>query len=298
MKKNKKIFGRLFMILLATAGVTSLAFIVYVLLHIFPAAFKFLLLAIAGLVAWFFYGKTRIETPEEMRRRLGYTSDTQQNDSNISNIFTTPYQNYSPQQYIPTVSTSIQRTRTPSEKLHLQIDYMDNDGIETSREIVISKKSNVDDYYIRAKCLLRNEERTFIIHRVQHCFNPETGEFIQNIKQYVDGFYYTEPKIRTSTPRKSSNHVKREPVILHLEYINADNEFTERDIRISSSKRSVQYSDYFTAYCFLRKGDRQFKVSGIQKCVNTETGKIIWNIESFLSEFYDKVLIPKPMGAK
>jgi len=174
-KKKKSFIGVLFMFLISVAGIFSLVLIAYVFFHTFPAMFKFFILGIVALAAWFFYKKRRVETPEEIRTRFGYTSDVQQN--------------YSPTQYTPPVTTPTRRTRKPSKKLHLQIDYIDNDGIETSREIVISGKTKVDNYYIHAKCLLRNEQRMFKIHMVQHCFNPETGEFVSDIKKYVDDFY-------------------------------------------------------------------------------------------------------------
>jgi tellurite resistance protein len=71
-------------------------------------------------------------------------------------------------------------------KAALRIGYVDGEGNKTFRNIDVRE---VDNYLsggmIYAFCKLRNAIRTFRIDRIQECVDMETGEIIEDVKQYL-----------------------------------------------------------------------------------------------------------------
>lgn len=202
-----------------------------------------------------------------------------------------------------------------SKELALLVEFRNPQGNYEKKRLSVGQRFNQDDGLLKAWWIDNpddnDRQQTVIqLNDIAKITNLKTGQVITNKEQFMRDFLalksdteqnekLIQPKkeasITKNTVKNRGTNSKNNPLILHLEYINADNEFTERDIRITSSKRNRAYSDYFTAYCFLRKGERQFKISGIRKCVNTETGEII-DIRNFLEHYYDKKLEIMPLG--
>lgn len=70
---------------------------------------------------------------------------------------------------------------TPSN-LKLHISYVDLKGSKTERDIIVKKYNS---RYIQAFCLLRREQRTFKIGSIVSCYDSNTGEVIDDIKEYL-----------------------------------------------------------------------------------------------------------------
>lgn len=66
---------------------------------------------------------------------------------------------------------------------NLIIQYTDSEGNETQRRI--SKITVVDIYRINAFCHLRNQIKTFAINKIKHAVNPDSGEIIEDIYNYL-----------------------------------------------------------------------------------------------------------------
>ena len=64
----------------------------------------------------------------------------------------------------------------------MHINYIDSKGEETERDIIVKKYNS---RYIQAFCLLRREQRTFKIGSIVSCYDPDTGEVIDDIKEYL-----------------------------------------------------------------------------------------------------------------
>ena len=69
-----------------------------------------------------------------------------------------------------------------TSNLKLHINYIDSKGEETERDIIVKKYNS---RYIQAFCLLRREQRTFKIGSIVSCYDPDTGEVIDDIKEYL-----------------------------------------------------------------------------------------------------------------
>jgi hypothetical protein len=86
----------------------------------------------------------------------------------------------------------------------------------------------------------------------------------------------------------AKKHTKKykPPAILHIEYIDADGQFTERDIRMTQYRKSQQWTNSVVAYCFLRSEERQFRFDRFVSCFDKETGEVIFDVKKFVNDFY------------
>lgn len=69
-----------------------------------------------------------------------------------------------------------------TSNLKLHISYVDLKGSKTERDIIVKKYNS---RYIQAFCLLRREQRTFKIGSIISCYDSNTGEVIDDIKEYL-----------------------------------------------------------------------------------------------------------------
>tara|TARA_Y100001968_G_C19301938_1_gene689551 strand:+ start:187 stop:963 length:777 start_codon:yes stop_codon:yes gene_type:complete len=74
----------------------------------------------------------------------------------------------------------------------------------------------------------------------------------------------------------------------HISYKDAQGANTERDIRVKRFSCADDGSDAFLgAYCFMRKGWRNFRTIRINRCVDLATGEIIVDVPNYLLEKYE-----------
>ena len=82
--------------------------------------------------------------------------------------------------------------RPVTDDLRFKIEYVDSDGVVTTREIrpiSIHLLRGKAELYIKARCGLRNDERTFFSPRIQSTINLQTGRKINDLGQYLRGKY-------------------------------------------------------------------------------------------------------------
>jgi hypothetical protein len=76
----------------------------------------------------------------------------------------------------------------------VEIDYCDNDGEESHRKVdilyIAQSNYNNDEYYFKAFCYLRDEERTFKIPRIQK--TEVNGQKVDLIEYLVDTYRKTD----------------------------------------------------------------------------------------------------------
>lgn len=71
--------------------------------------------------------------------------------------------------------------------LDAEIDYISAEGHATKRQITIQKYLNFGEEYsrIHARCHLRDEQRTFYVHKIKEFVDLRTGEIVPNIYDYL-----------------------------------------------------------------------------------------------------------------
>lgn len=78
--------------------------------------------------------------------------------------------------------------------LTLDIEYQNEDGIETKRVVNTSGFDNtLNGGLIIGHCELRNGTRTFRFDRIKKCVDVESGEVISNIGDYLNARYNESP---------------------------------------------------------------------------------------------------------
>ena len=182
-----------------------------------------------------------------------------------------------------------------TDKKHISPDlisfsYTDEKGESTNREVnvdrVLTRHGNT---YIEGFCYLREDERTFIGHRIQgKIFVPSNGQKL-TLEEYLawrgiddneDSFQdeeYEEPVYYWET-------IESVPVNATLKICYQDHRGAKSDrvIRI----REYDGTSYLIGFCELRGDRRTFRVERIKSCIDTETGEAIDNVPQYLLEKY------------
>lgn len=83
---------------------------------------------------------------------------------------------------------------TEKRVLRLHIEYVGANNERTEREVVIAENVPQPFGYLRGRCLLRNQLRSFIIAQIESCFDVDTGEIIFDVQTYLDNFINNEQK--------------------------------------------------------------------------------------------------------
>jgi uncharacterized membrane protein len=79
-----------------------------------------------------------------------------------------------------------QSTKSPIPvQARLKIKYLDTQGIESQREIHAHGYVDSSPGYIKARCLLRRDNRTFRTDRILEAVDMETGEVIKRIPTFM-----------------------------------------------------------------------------------------------------------------
>ena len=82
------------------------------------------------------------------------------------------------------------------EGVRLHISFVDREGKATQRDVDVKRYSHdpkTGAGMIYAFCHLRQANRPFVFSRIKQTSDPETGEVIPNIGQYLDGIYQGTP---------------------------------------------------------------------------------------------------------
>lgn len=76
----------------------------------------------------------------------------------------------------------------------LRIDYIDAENQRTIRDIEVVKVGDIgNDKMIMAHCRLRNSTRTFLLSRIQHCADLDTGEVVSDIYEHLRKIFVRSP---------------------------------------------------------------------------------------------------------
>ena len=73
-----------------------------------------------------------------------------------------------------------------------EIDYIDSEGLETTRKIGVRQfelKEDRSDVYLRAHCHLRNANRGFHASRIKRCVDMATGHHVEHLPEYISTLY-------------------------------------------------------------------------------------------------------------
>ena len=70
---------------------------------------------------------------------------------------------------------------------------------------------------------------------------------------------------------------------LSIKYVNANGEYSERNIDI----KNYDGSCYLRGYCYLRNERRTFRIDRVQECVDIKTGYLVEDIPKFLRSQYE-----------
>ncbi|PHO10306.1 hypothetical protein CPG37_04470 [Malaciobacter canalis] len=80
---------------------------------------------------------------------------------------------------------------------NLKITYKDAKGKETKREIFMYRFGEASfGGFILAHCSLRDENRTFRTDRIIECIDFDTGEYIENVEEYLMNKYYNSEEYK------------------------------------------------------------------------------------------------------
>lgn len=82
------------------------------------------------------------------------------------------------------------------EGVRLHISFVDREGAATQRDVDVKRYSHNPETgtgMIYAFCHLRQANRPFVFSRIKQTSDPETGEIIANIGQYLDSIYQGTP---------------------------------------------------------------------------------------------------------
>ena len=88
-----------------------------------------------------------------------------------------------------------------------------------------------------------------------------------------------KPKLKDEAP-ESGGHVNVD-AHLKIEYLSAKGEKTERRIRVRRFY-DVRELGLIKAYCYLRSGDRTFRIDRISSCIDTDTGEVVEDVRAHL----------------
>jgi hypothetical protein len=140
----------------------------------------------------------------------------------------------------------------------VEITYCDRDGEITSREIdifYIAASDFSDDYYIKAFCHLRNEDRIFNIGRIQQ--TKADGNIVDIIQYLVDAYRNTDKYKKTILSIKTSDVLNSNDTIGYtariLTYISRiDGIFTRKEKTIialfieelDNNRHDIEIEDY------------------------------------------------------
>lgn len=102
-----------------------------------------------------------------------------------------------PQREIGARKTTTERrewsqTRPITDELRFWIEYADADGVVTEREIrpvAITIRANRPEVTIRARCMLRQDDRSFRSERILSARNMATRRPISDLGQYLRAKY-------------------------------------------------------------------------------------------------------------
>ena len=63
--------------------------------------------------------------------------------------------------------------------------YRDDAGVITERKVVVGRVGRLyNELYFGGECQLRHADRTFRVDRVIKCWDPSTGEIIEDVEEY------------------------------------------------------------------------------------------------------------------
>jgi len=104
-------------------------------------------------------------------------------------------------------STQVRRTPEPEleydllpsfpVKATLHLWYTDRNGQKTERVVDVQEiGAGVSDNTLVGYCQLRQEPRTFYLHRINQCVDTETGELINDVYQYLRQKYEQSPEYK------------------------------------------------------------------------------------------------------
>jgi hypothetical protein len=78
---------------------------------------------------------------------------------------------------------------------HFQIEYIDGNGSQTTRNVRIRQfDNNLYNGIIMAHCELRNSTRTFKFDRIKSCIDLETGEVVSDVRAFLNERYENSPE--------------------------------------------------------------------------------------------------------
>ncbi len=99
-------------------------------------------------------------------------------------------------EFPPTEALSGEMSDPRRVDAYLEIDYQDGNGSWTKRFVRVNEfDNNVDGGILIGHCELRGGNRTFRFDRIMKCIDLETGEFVENVKTYLNGIHADPPEM-------------------------------------------------------------------------------------------------------
>jgi len=127
---------------------------------------------------------------------------------------------------------------------YLEISYSDANGNVTKRKVRVSKfDENWHGGTIFGHCELRKQNRTFRFDRITSCVDLETGEIIDNVKNYIISCYKSSPEY--SCERIWNNSYEYLKALIYV--CKADGQYRKAEkILVRDEIRSIANDDRIT----------------------------------------------------